>query len=215
MDIYYIKGNILILSVIAPVVIGTYRYRSLDTGSRIFFYLAFLCMVAESLAYYTAVRFNNNLAVYNTSNIIELFLACLYINYSSAVFRRRNIGWIVAVCSLIIGIVNNFFIQSLNVITTNFLLYQAFVTIILSAISLSAFIRTDDPRHAKNEVHFWFPVILIFSWGFTYLLFGLEEFYGKSVPTGIEWTLFFVSIAANTATGLVFFYYPKMAAHVR
>ncbi len=215
MNPFYLKGAILLLVLSIAVVTGSLNYRSMDIGTKIFYYLTILGLVSESLAYYAAFRYTDNLPVYNISSIIELFLLCLYFNYTIAIFRKRNLGWIIAVFSLIAGIINNFFIQSLYGITTNFLFYQAFVTITLSMISLSTFIKMDDPRQAKKEVHFWLPVILIFSWSFTYLLFSLIAFYEKNVPAGVVLLLFLVSISTNMAIGLVFFFYPKLNAHVR
>jgi hypothetical protein len=215
MDPFYLKGAILLLVLTIAVVTGSLHYRSMDIGTKIFYYLTILGLVSESLAYYAAFRYTDNLPVYNISSIIELFLLCLYFNYTIAIFRKRNFGWMIAVFSLIAGIINNFFIQSLHGISTNFLFYQAFVTITLSIISLSTFIKMDGPREAKKEVHFWLPVILIFSWSFTYLLFSLIAFYKKNVPAGVVLLLFLVSISTNMAIGLVFLFYPKLNTHVR
>ena len=215
MNAYYIKGDILLLTLTTTVIIGTRRYRIMDTATRIFYYLSVLTLLGEALAYYAAYKYANNLPVYNIFNILELFLISLYFNYSIASFRKKKVGILLGIAGIIIGVVNNFFIQSVNSITSYFLLYQAWAIIIMGIIALSAFMKDDDTRQIKKEVHFWLPVILIFSYCFTYLLFTLVSFYSKDVPTGVSLSLFLISIITNLSIATVFFFYPKMNADVR
>jgi len=218
MSFYYIKHFVMILTTALPVAVGIYRYRAFDMGSKIFYYSSILCMIAESLAFYAAVYFHNNLVVYNIANIIELFTISVYFNYTIRYFRRKNIGLIIGVSGLIIGVVNNFFIQSIYGITDYFLSYQALVTIAMSIVSLSTFLKPNDKREAKKEVHFWLPVILIFSWIFSYLLFTLIAFFSerlKQAASGVLPSLFLICVVTNLSTAAVFFLYPKMHAHVR
>jgi len=217
MDIYYLKSNILIITAFLPVIIGVFRYRAMDLGTKIFFYLSVLGLVVESLAYYMAFRYHNNLIAYNLSNIIELFLISVYFNYTIESFRKRNIGLIIGLVGVIAGIVNNFFIQSIYGITHFFLFYQSLVIITLSITSLAAFLKPEDSRQIKNEVHFWLPVILIFSWSLSYLFFSVINFYSvklKVVAPEVILALFLIGVLTNIAVAIIFFLYPKMNHHV-
>jgi len=217
MNAYYLKSTILIFTAFLPVIIGLFRYRIMDPGARIFFYLCVLSLTVESLAYYMAFRYHNNLVVYNLSSIIELFLISVYFNYTIESFRKRNIGLIIGLIGVIVGVVNNFFIQSIYRITYLFLFYQSLVIITMSIISLAAFLKPDDSRQIKNEVHFWLPVILIFFWSLSYLFFSVINFYSvrlKVVAPEIILILFLIGVLTNIAIATIFFLYPKMNHHV-
>lgn len=217
MHTYIIKSGILIFSLALPVGIGTYRYRILDKGTKIFYALSILSLVTECLGNYMAVRYKNNLLVYNISSIVEVFLVSLYFNYTISSFRKRNLGWVIGFISVTIGIANNFFIQTVYSITHYFLFYQALITIILSFAYLSTFLNPDDTREVKKEVHFWFPLVLIFSWSATYLLFTLISFYSvklKTVAPAVILALFLISILTNLSIAAIFFFYPKMRTNV-
>jgi len=217
MDNFYVKGNIILLTAFLPVLFGLLRYRVLDRGSRIFFYISVLGLVTESLAYYMAHKYRDNLVVYNLSNIFELFMVCLYFNYTIKSFGKRHIGWIIGIIAVLVGFINDFYIQSIHGITDVFLLFHALVAISLSIFSLLSFMQPDDTRQVKQEVHFWFPVIQIFSWSFTYLLFSLIGFYAarlKTTAPQVILALFLVDVITNLAIATIFILYPKMRAHV-
>jgi len=215
MDNYYIRTNILIVTAAIPVIFGTYHYRKLDIGTKIFFYLAVFSFIDESVAYYSALHYHNNMFIYNIANIIEVFIVSLYFNATIKFFKERNFGIIIGILSVIFGIINNFFIQSPNGITNYFLFFQALITIAMSIFSLSMFM-IHGSGNVKKEVHFWFPAILMFSWSSVYLLFTLVKYYKKGpVVDFAVLALFAVSVITNLAIAVVFWFYPKMYAYER
>ncbi len=213
MDAYYLKSDFLILTLALPVIIGASRFRLLDKGSKIIFYITVLCLVSESLAYLMAVKYRNNMVVYNLNNLLEVFLTCFYFNIIIDRFRKKNIGRLIGIFSLVVWTINILFFQSINSIISYFLFYQALVTVAMSLTALSTFLKPGDRRELKKEVHFWFPVILIFCWSMTYLLFSLVKFYSSRLreeAPEVIMALYVVSIVTNMAFAFVFYYYPKL-----
>lgn len=206
----------MILSLSLPVAAGSKHYRIMDKGTRIFFWFSALSLIVEVAAYYCAIRFKNNLPVYNVSNIVELALLLIYFNETVAPLRRRRIGILFAGFSLLVGVLNLLFVQSVFTVTSYFLDYQSLVVVIFCIISLSSFLRTGDQREPRHEVHFWLPVILMISCCLNYLMFTLIRYYEdtiKTVPTDIILTLLVVDIVNSLAIATVYFNYPKLKAY--
>ncbi|HVX01217.1 MAG TPA: hypothetical protein VHA52_12405, partial [Candidatus Babeliaceae bacterium] len=212
---YYIKNDLLVGTLLVSVLIGAIRFRKLDAGSRVFLLLCIFWFCDESLAYYSAIKFHNNLLVYNIGDLIEIFLICVYFNFTIPSFRKKKIGIIIGIISIVVGIANNALIQSVHTVSNYFLMYEAALSIILSMISLSSFLNIEDKRRPLREVHFWIPTLLMFSWSLIFLLFTIIAFYGNHEPKAVTFMLFLVNLFTNVSCIGIFLFYPKLYAHVR
>jgi hypothetical protein len=172
----------------------------------------------ESAAFFAAVRWRNNLVVYNIGNIAELFIISLYFNYTLASFYRRKIGIIIGCACVVIGILNDSYIETWRSITHFFLLFEALTVIAMSLTAVTAYLRPSYTGRLTKEVHFWIPVSFLFFWTLSYLLFALLDFYSarlQTVAPELSVALPFVAIITNITIAVILFRYPKMYAHVR
>lgn len=214
---YYVRTNILILTEALPVVICAIRFKMFDNGTRMFAALCTLNLITESLAYYMAVKYGNNIMVYNIADIMEVVIICQYLNYLSPILRKKRRGLFITAFTAILGIINVFILQPVNQIPEYFLFFQALLTISLSILSLYPYLMPDNVQEVTKEVHFWLPVSLILSSSLTYLLFVVIKVYTAkhiAVPF-ITTALYLVTIVTNISRTVIFFLYPKMKSYVK
>ncbi|MEC3880207.1 hypothetical protein [Parapedobacter sp. 10938] len=218
MESYYVTNNLLIGSLALAVGNGLWRYRKLDTGMKFFWMLICTTMISEVLAYILAIRYGNNLGVYAVSSIVSIFFTCMYFNYSIPLFHKYKVGYIIAAISTAIGIISNFFLQSVNQFPSYFLHYQALIVIAMAMFSLAQMLYSYDYFDVKVEPHFWACVILIFFWSITYFNWTLFQYYKLRLEQHnrfILLSMFMVNLITNIGTALLLFLTPKMQKDVR
>jgi hypothetical protein len=218
MELYYVKNNILIGSLVLAVIAGACSYRKLDIGLRLFWLLNCSSLLSETLAYFSALRFMHNVGIYAVSSIVGAFVSCLYFNFSVAILRKYHIGIIAGVISILIGVVLNFFIQSVRHFPSYFLHYQALLIIAMSMFALTRMLQTYDYFDVWREPHFWICTHLIFFWSTTYFFWTLFEYYTVRLHKQhmyIALCMFLVNFICNTAAAIIFFLAPKMRTYER
>ena len=112
--IYYI-------SLLFAVISCLYRFKVVDSAAKVLAILICCGFVNECAAYYLSNEYHNNLPLYAIYCFLEFSLTCLYFNKVIDVFISKNIGLIIMVIGLILGIGNLVFIQHLNSINFYFL----------------------------------------------------------------------------------------------
>lgn len=188
-------------------VLGIYRIKLLDKGSRIILIILALEVLNEVIAYFCAKKYQNNMPVYNVNDILELFLIALYFNNVIPSFRKRNIGIWIGVASVVFGIINFVFIQSLFAFSVNYLLFEGFCIIVMSLLAYYSFLLDQEDLQLYRFPHFWFASIFLFFWSITYLNWGLFPIIGKRISGVYIWL---VNVISYAAIALVFLFYPKM-----
>ena len=208
-----IMQYVLFGSIIFSCVSGLYRFKRLDTASRILSVLISLGLVTEILAAYSAKEFHNNLPIYIVYSLIEYSLFCLYFNTIIHAFSEKKIGLYFGVLGLLFWIIDITFIEHFNHVNSNFLFFEGLTIIGLSLFSILQWIRDEDFLDMHRYSHFWFICIFIFFWTLTYLSWGLNYYSNKNsqqIAVIINIVLEFVNITAYTGFGCVFILYPKM-----
>ena len=184
-----------------------YRFKMLDKASKVILVILALEIVNEIIAFIFAKKFHNNMPIYNINDIVELFLIALYFNYAIRSFRKKNIGIWIGVLSVIFGIINFSFFQSLDEFSINFLLFEGFCVIIMSLLAFYRFLMVHEDLQLYRSPHFWFASIFLFFWSITYLNWGLFPIIVNKISGIYIWM---VNIISYGAIGLVFLFYPKM-----
>jgi hypothetical protein len=188
---------------------GIYKFKSKDRASKILVVLLCLTLITEFTAYGVAIKYRNNMFVYHLFAPVQLFVVGVYFDTIVKRFRSHRIWTTIGIISVVAACVNILFFQSLQMLNSNFLLFEGLV---IMALSLYAFqlILTDDTINIYRYGHFWIIVILIFFWSITYTSWALysvlrvKKLFVMPFVTHLLWT---VNILTYAAIGFVLLYF--------
>lgn len=201
----------VIAMIIIAVVCGIYRYKYLDGASRILLLMISIGLSNEIIAYYFAKVYHNNMKVYNSYSIVELFILSLYFDKSIAIFQKWHIGIYIGSIGVVLGITNFLFLQSLSSFSTNYLLFEGFCIILMALIAFYYLLLNQDDLRLYRYPHFWFTSILLFFWSVTYVTWGIFPIIHSKENVKLVGTfLSVVNAISYIAITLVFLLYPKM-----
>src|SRR5690606_29159509 len=167
-----------------------------------FWALSCVTLIGETTAYVWALKYHNNLIVYAVSSIIGISLTCLYFNYSIDIFKKHKTGYIIALISVLVGVLSNFYFQPPRNFPSYFLHFEALVIISMAMFSLAYMLQKPGYIVLRHEPHFWVCTVLIFFWSITYFNWSLFEFYANRPDREnnlILLSMFFVNFITNTA----------------
>lgn len=199
---------LLLISLLLP-----FRFRQADRASRFLCVLIWLVFLTELTAMYVASRYHNNMLVYTLYGFFEFTLVSLYFNYSIDTFRKKYIGYFIALAGLIIGITNSILYQSIFSLNTIFIFLECIGIVCMSLYSFYRLLLTSTTLRLYERVHFWFPCIFLFNWCATLSYWGLYSHFRNTAKEKIpilNISLTIVNILTYLAFSAVFLFYTKM-----
>ncbi len=201
-------GLLVCLSLLLP-----FRYKKADKASGFIFILIWSSLISELTAIYTSHKFHNNMPVYAIYGFLEFFMISLYFNYSIDTFRKHNIGYIIGVTGVAIGVANSIWYQPLTTLNTLYIFLECIGIVCMSLYSFYRLLLTNTTLRLHNRVHFWVPCIFLFNWCATLSSWGMYDHFRAAVKDRtpiLNISLVLVSILTYLAFGIVFLLYPKM-----
>lgn len=207
---FFLYSTYLLL-LLSSSLAGLFRFTQLDKGGKILSIVVTLTFFSETISFYAAYRFHNNIPVYNVFNILEFVLICAYFNYSNAALGRHNTGVWVGIAGAAGGIAD-IMLQSLNHLNTYFIFFDGIFVISMTLYTFSTYIQNDDELSFSNNPHFWFGVCLAFFWSVTFLNWGLYDHFSNNPEYThiINLLILLVNLLTYAGVGAVFIMYPKM-----
>lgn len=207
--------SIKIYSVIVIIAIamlcGIYNYKKLDGASKVLLLMITIGFINEVTAYMFAKFYGNNMKVYNSYSIVELFILSVYFNKSIPIFRKWHLGIYIGFIGIIVGVIDFSFLQSLSSFSTTYLLFEGFCIILMALVAFYYLLLNRDDLRIYNYPHFWFTSILLFFWTVTYVTWGIFPIiHSRKNVQLIASFLSLVNIISYSAIALVFLFYPKM-----
>lgn len=196
-----------------PFLIGLVRWKHIDSASKIIVSIAGISAVTECLGLYTALKYQNNLPVYNIASLIIVSALTLYFWLNLDFLRRRNVGLIFTVVNVVAWLLSVFCINSIrseNLLFTN---YEVFVFVSLSVLFLERQIGYSTYSRLFYNPHFYFTLLFVFTWTGSFVQWNLYDYMNNSYPSHMHFIDSFLStlsIVVNVGFSLVLFYYPKM-----
>jgi hypothetical protein len=200
-------------SLLFAAICCVYRYKILDSASKVIAILICCGFLNELAAYYLSIVYHNNLRLFAIYCFLEFSLTCLYFNKVIDVFIEKNVGLIIMAIGLVFGIANLVFIQHLNSINFYFLFFEGLTVIGMSLFAFFRFLLNQENLDLYKFPHFWFISILVFFWSVTFLFWGLYDYINlkfKSMAWGVNFTLPFIGVITYLSLGWVFLSYKKM-----
>lgn len=198
---------LLTLSFITSV----YHYKSSDGASRIISLLLGLTVLSETISYFFAKKYHNNMPVYHFFNPVELFMVALYFNMSIDSFRKRNIGIYIGLTGIILSTLNTIFLQPLFSLNSYFLLFEGFCIISMALFSYREMFEDEQMIIIQNP-HFWFSSIFLFVSGVTYTNWALYSIVGMKMANilpPLNTIILIINMVVYTSFGLVFLFVPS------
>ncbi|HTN16142.1 MAG TPA: hypothetical protein VL092_00570 [Chitinophagaceae bacterium] len=211
---YYIESIIYLIVYLMPVLFGLRRYAVLDKASRFFLLYAISSFIGELIAFFAALKFNNNFPVYNVASVINICLICFYFSECIERLKRNNMALRLTVINIVVWIISVFFIHSFFSINTTFLAYQGVLTIALAVYAMEHLVAQKSHAlfHLRSSPHFWFDSLLLVYWCFTIMQWVVYRYF--TYKTGgfiyINLSLTIINILINVALAAVFYAYPKL-----
>lgn len=209
---YYTALSINLVCAVLPVIGGGMRIKSLDKASGILLFAVAVSFITECCAFFAAKAYHNNSPVYNIGNIVQLFIISLYFNGCVVLFRKRNIGLSLGIISVVLGMLNLFFVESIDRYNGNFFLYQAVLIFVMGTFYFRQLIL---PSYNTKYLtpHFWFTIILVAFYTvnlFALSLYGYFSDQSHNHTELIDNLILAFSAISNIGFACVFLFYPKI-----
>jgi hypothetical protein len=197
-----------------PVVFGLKRYALLDRASRFFLLYAISSFIGELIAFYAALKFNNNLPVYNVASLVNICVICFYFSECIELLKRNNSGLKLMIINVLVWIISVFFIHSFFSINTTFLAYQGVLTIALAVYAMENLVtqKSQTLFYLRSSPHFWFDCLLLVYWCST-IMQWIVYWYFTNKMAGFQYlnlSLTIINILINVFLAVVFYMYPKL-----
>ncbi len=202
-----VLARIASVSYLIPLLVGLWRFRSLDRSMKIFFLLCVWSCVEIVAEYMLSVRHINNTFIINYFLLIDaLFLFLLYLFSTDDRRTKRNI-FILALLFICAWIVDKIFlavpdqINSEMAVTSQIFIILASIVIVQAIMKKSSNLLIDEPIFwvAAGHVLYSAGVLLIFGLSNELLKLGPVYF---NVSWHINWAL---AIVANLMFARGFF----------
>lgn len=193
------------------MVTGIIRFRRMDHGLKIFYLINCVSLLGETTAYICAIYLRTNLLAYAILNLVEIFMFCMYFNYTVDYFKKFSIGFFIAIPSVLFGFYNLINYGNKGNINVYFMMYMAFIIIAMSMASLSEGIIKFSTSRQHMPQHVWIPVVLTIFWTSLFLNWGLYDYFSATIKNKwiIDFTIFLINILANISYMVVFLIFPK------
>lgn len=211
---YYARSALNLILFLLPVLIGIRNYNSHDKALKIFVIFALSSFVGELSAFYCAIKFKNNLAVYNGFSIVNLLIICFYFKEHFSSQKSKKIFNILILLSVLVWIVTAFVIHSLKSINSTFLGYQGLLTITLSACLMEEIVarKSKEVFSLKSSIHFWIALLLLVYWCFSIMQWLLYRYIINETIAFkyLELSLIIINMFINLCFALIFYVNPKL-----
>jgi hypothetical protein len=148
------------------------RYRQLSLADKMILVLLIFTIIQEVASYVMILFHRNNIWLSHIYSPIELALLSLYFNYSIYLFRKRNIGFIIAGLGIVLSISNTLLYQKTTTFNSFFLLLEGTIIIMYCLLSFHQ-ILLDEEQPPHHFAHFWITVCFILYWGVTFTGWGV------------------------------------------
>jgi hypothetical protein len=212
----YALSKVYFFLLFLSTVIGMLYFKRLDTASRFISVLLALTLIAEVVAYYSAVHYHNSMTVYQLFNPVQFLIVSLYFNSTIPYFKKNNLGIYIGVVGVLIAFLNCYYLQPINTSNSYFLILESISIVFMSLFSFSKKFVSDNVDLLKDQ-HFWFTFFLLTFWSITNIYWGMRHIIQSTnarFDNIITLILIILSIITYTAFGIILFLTSKKRLQV-
>ena len=212
---FFIRAYMFLTVLMVVISIGLIRFRSLDTPGRLLLTYICLAWIVESLAFYYGVSDKDNRPVYRIGGIAELFVIILYFNFAVDVLKKKHTGIAIGICAVVIGVLNNFYLQPRTDLASYFISFQSLLVIAMSMLSLARLVNGYDYREMLKKPELWVSLVFLIYFTVTYFIWAMLNYFGTDpgILQQLMTAVTLMNCLANAAFGIIFFRYPKLNSY--
>lgn len=197
---------------VCACIIGTWRYRSLDKGSRLLYGMFLSALVCECSSLLVAYIPTIKNPIYHLYNLVELTVITSYFVYTVEIKKPRFIvvSFVIYICA---EILNTIFLQPLSAVNTNMITLECLLIVPMALYALYRIVINDKIEKMLSYVHFWFWAFFLFYFTSSFFFWQFIVYFYRHDPK-------YYAISANghaivnllvyTGIFLVFLRYPKL-----
>jgi len=205
----------LFSTLLFAVLSSVYKFKRIDTPSKILSACLLIGLFTEIIAYCMARTIHYNVIVYATYSLIEYCMYVAYFHYLNSPLTTTK-AMVMGIAGVLFWSSEILFINHFKNVNSNFLLFEGLMVIGLSLGTFISWQRNEDFLYVHRYPHFWFVCLLVIFWTITYLSWGVNYYLNKNVQELgfiINYTLLIVNIITYLGIGVVFLLYSKMKVH--
>lgn len=210
---WFLLLKIFLALLIGVSILSLVHFRHFDTPIKLISYYVIICTVVELIAHYCAIKYSNNLIVYNIFSPIQLTLISLFYGYTLINIRKSTII-VISLANFLLAAINASFLQSpIHTLNTNFLLFESFIIISLSLYFLYHYLAASQRVSKALTPHFIVSCLLLVFWSFTFFHWLSRMAMPNVIDKHIEWLkylLWAISLITYLGFGLVFLFYKRL-----
>ncbi len=206
-------GYLCYAILLCSLLIGLFRYKILDSASKILLVLVGTDSIFELVAHYVGWKYKNNIPVYTVHSLVEFGILCIYFSHSIDVLVKNKVGYYIGVTGILLGLANIVFLQGLNRMNSYFLIFEGLCIIGMALFAFFRLLLQHESLRLHKYHHFWFSIILTFFWSVTFLNWSLYDYLSihyKDDIWVVNISILIVNIITYAGISAVFYLYPKM-----
>lgn len=151
-------------------------------------------------------------SVYHVYNIVQLLLISLFFVYAIKPYRYRRFIILSLFLSPLVGVANMLFLQPINSINSNMLMFESFVITSLSLYLLYHRVKNYKHTNIFKNTDTQIALVLLLSWSTTFFFWAFIEILYDSdwkYSSTIINTHIIINILVYASIAAVFYFYPK------
>ncbi len=164
------------LSVLLPILMGLYYYRSFPEGLRIIVYYLILSFIFNATAVILSRSHLNNMPLLHVFTVVEFACCILFFKHALADTGFPKFAYILIGAFTVLSILNSCFLQPINSFNSYSRSLEAFLLIILSLVFLYKSLGAKIEIAEKSFAFLWICLGFFFYFSGSLFLFLFPEF---------------------------------------
>lgn len=200
------------LVLLSALTLGFFRWKKARKADRLLVILLISTTLHESLSALLIVNERPNMPNFHVYSPLELLITSWYFRESTTLPWLKKAATIAGIAGVATSIANTLWLQPIETMNSNFLLFEATAIIILSLLS---FYNTAICEEVSPFVstQFWVTVCLLMYWSFsfaTYGMRGLLKHVGSPLHIAVETVLAAANLLFYAGLALIFIFYTRL-----
>ena len=200
------------LALLVVLTLGLRRWKVAGNADRLLIVLLIIATLHEGSSLLLILNKRTNMPNFHVYSPLELLITCWYFRESATLPSLKKTATIASVTGVAASVANTFWLQPIQTVNSNFLLYEATTIIILCLLSCyDVAIREEVSPFATAK--FWVTVCLLIYWSLcfaTYGMLGTQDHMQPLVYIAVETVLLSGNLLFYAGLALIFIYYKRL-----
>lgn len=166
-SVYYI---ILLLATMTGIIL----YKRMNTALRFIVILLLLTVISEATSYILVKleAYGLRYTVFHVYNILQLLMITQFFIYAIKPYHYRKLIIVASVLSPLIGILNIIYLQPIDKLNTNMLMFESVAINTMALYFIYYTIRNTGTRNIFKDIHVRIALLLLIMWSSTFFFWA-------------------------------------------